>query len=232
MAAQATPAIVEGSKSTSVYKSRRTRPRETVIEDEGGQSMTKLATSSGGKDRRLKKPNPKPMERPPWFTASESDTLFDPDLTTPEDLIRKMDEVNLTEEETEELLKKAYEINRQLKSHLVDQNMSEFSDETSRASVPQALTLGLGPHSRLSPSDRPRSRGTLDDDILPQLPQGRDTALSSGMYSRTSSVSPPDGAASPSASLASGSAQYTSYPGAQVCGKLTVKKTFTVLVLN
>ena len=44
------------------------------------------------------------------------------DLTNPEDLLNKMDKLQLTEEDTEELLKQAYNINRKLKQEIREQD--------------------------------------------------------------------------------------------------------------
>ena len=60
-------------------------------------------------------------KRPPKSSKQSDGTVkvaFD--LTNPDDLLDKMDKLQLTEEETEELLKQAYSINRKLKQQMID----------------------------------------------------------------------------------------------------------------
>ena len=171
---------------------KRTWPKKSPIADEEPSPSSPASQSSKSSSK---------SKTPSWLTSSKEEAGLEFDLADPEDLLRKMENIDLTEEETEELLKRAYEINKQLRD-AVDNGQPAL--ERGGGSAPE------GARSRLS-YDRPQSRGMMEGDHLPQLPVGRQTSLSSGAYSRT-------GVASPASSQ--GSTRYTSYHSAQVCNQV------------
>ena len=147
-----------------------------LLKDTALYSTSKMKTAS----------MPSSLLSKPESELAEANMGMTFDLADPDDLLRKFESMNLTEEETDELLKRAYQVNKQLKQV---EEMDPIITRTAGGSAPpkhsQSMTMG----SRLS-SDRPRSRGVIEGNLLPQLPNGRhQTSLSSGAYGRTDSTS-------------------------------------------
>ena len=73
------------------------------------------------------------------------DTVITIDLTDPQDLLKKMEMIDFTEEETEELIQKAMEVNKLLKKKLKE---SEF--ENLRESFTRSVTISATTGERTS----------------------------------------------------------------------------------
>ena len=127
MEQKSTKTDLSGGDNASTSSKARTSPSQA-----SGVSQGKGIKNGKGSQR-------------PSSKKKEDDMIITIDLTDPEDLIRKMEMIDFTEEETEELMKQAMEVNKMLKKEL---QKNEF--ESLRQSFSRAVTISTATGERTS----------------------------------------------------------------------------------
>ena len=139
--------------------------KSSMSAGDNASTSGKKSTSPSGKSGKSEK-SPKKSSS----SKKEDDMLITIDLTDPQDLMRKMEMIDFTDEEADELLKQAMEVNKMLKKEL-----EKHEYESLRKSFSRAVTI--------SSTTGERTSGLM---VLPPVDSDGKTNLASLNFSKVS----------------------------------------------